>query len=109
MKKLFLILAFFSASAFAQTNDGNELLKDLKVNDNNTTLAEAFKHGIAKGFIAGVAYESTDICPQKEVKRSQYYDVVQNYLEQNPAIRHEPRGLLVFKALNAAFPCKKPI
>jgi hypothetical protein len=104
MKSLIIILAFFSASAFAQQQDGNELLKDLKAK--METSADAFQKGIVRGYIIGVIDSSLEICRPENVTNGQIYDVVQIYLEQNPAIRHEHRSLLVWKALFRAFPCK---
>jgi hypothetical protein len=101
MKKLFLILAFFSASAFAQIKqDGNQLLIDLK--NPKTSIGE----GLAMGYIAGIADISPHICPSENVAYGQIYDVVKNYLENNPATRHEHRSILVSRALIPTFPCK---
>jgi hypothetical protein len=101
MKSLILILAFFSASAFAQSKqDGNELLIGLK---NPTSI---FQEALIKGYISATADISLNICPAANVTNGQLYDVVQNYLENNPARRHLHRSILVEQALTIAFPCK---
>jgi hypothetical protein len=100
MKKLFLILAFFSASAFAQSKlDGNEMLEIMK----DSQLSDNFY----MGYIAGVA--NMMACTPPKTTIGQIYDVVKVYLEQNPATRHEFRGTLVFRALADAYPCKQEI
>jgi hypothetical protein len=101
MKKLFLIFAFFSASAFAQMkNDGNELLADLQNGSD-------FRKGISWGYISGIADYSPYICPPEGVIHGQIYDIVKNYLEQTPSIRHFKRQYIIEAALVNAFPCKQ--
>jgi hypothetical protein len=100
MKKLFLILAFFSASAFAQSKlDGNEMLEKMK----ESQLSDNFY----MGYISGIA--NMMACTPPKTTVGQIYDVVQNYLEQNPATRHEFRGTLVYRALADAYPCKQEV
>ena len=99
MKKLFLILAFFSASAFAQQQDGNEMLERMK----KAEVADSFY----MGYITGVSIMNTTACYYSNITTGQVYDVVKVYLEQNPAIRHLSRGVIVVQALNNAFPCKQ--
>jgi hypothetical protein len=99
MKSFILILAFFSASAFSQQQDGNEMLERMKkaeVSDN-----------FYMGYITGIAIMNTTACYYSNITTGQIYDVVKIYLEQNPAIRHLSRGVIVVQALNNAFPCKQ--
>lgn len=101
MKSLILILAFFSASAFAQDKqDGNQLLNEL-------TSESHFSRGYSRGYIIGVANVIEDaLCMSNSVTNRQVFDVVKIYLEQNPATRHEHQLVLVTRALVNGFPCK---
>ena len=102
MKKLFLILAFFSASAFAELKeDGNELLTALSSQSN-------FDRGYSRGYIIGLAHTiSYSFCTPNGVTHSQIFDVVKIYLEKNPSTRHEHMHVLIPRALVNAFPCKQ--
>jgi len=101
MKKfVFALIAFVSLSAFAQTKqDGNEMLEHMKTNN------PSFTNGFVYGYIRGVTDNMP--CIPSEVTNGQRYEIVKNYLEQNPETRHEYQGRLVTKALNKAYPCKK--
>jgi hypothetical protein len=98
MKSLILILAFFSASAFAQTKqDGNAFLKEITGND----MVQMY----ALGYVFGMS--ELIPCISGEITNGQLVDVVKKYLEQNPETRHLHRSTLVFRALSGAFPCKQ--
>jgi len=99
MKKILVaLLAFVSLSAFAELKqDGNQLLNDINGND--------IKYMFAMGYIRGLSDNMP--CVPSSVTNGQSLDVVKKYLEQNPEYRHEYMGILVTKALNKAYPCKK--
>lgn len=101
MKTLFVVLAFFSASAFAQIQikgDGNQLLEFMKVNS-------SVEGTFALGYVRGLSDMMP--CVPSNISSGQRYDIVKKHLEQNPETRHEYQGVLVFRALNTAFPCKQ--
>lgn len=101
MKKFSLILAFLSASAFAQSKtDGNQLLSDLKDESN-------FRNGFGNGYVTAIADSLDDFCPPKGVTNGQLYDIVKNFIEQNPAIRHYHRLYIAQHALKTTYPCKQ--
>lgn len=101
MKKILVtLLAFVSLSAFAELKqDGNEMLKHMSKND------ASYSEGVMLGYIRGIADNMH--CIPGEVTNGQTFDVVKKYLEQNPELRHQYMGVLVAKALNKAYPCKK--
>lgn len=45
-------------------------------------------------------------CAPKGIVLSQVTDIFCNYLESNPATRHEPADTLLARALSQAWPCK---
>lgn len=103
MKSLILILAFFSVSVFAQEKvDGNQLLSDLKEEAN-------FRNGFSFGYVSGIADSLDNFCPPKGVTNGQLYDIVKNFIEQNPAIRHYHRVYIAQHALKTTYPCKQEL
>jgi hypothetical protein len=105
MKYLILAFALLSGSAFAQTKqDGNQLLIDIKAP------SSFFRNGASFGYVIGIADNLTvqnEICFPDGVTHGQMVDVVQKYIEENPAIRHLHRLILVRASLIFAFPCKQ--
>ena len=103
MKKLFLILAFFSVSAFAQSKtDGNQLLSDLKDGFN-------WRNGFGIGYVQAIAESSDNLCVPKGVTNGQLYDIVKIFIDQNPSIRHLHRLYITQHALTTTYPCKQEV
>lgn len=97
--KRFLILLTLCGSAHAEFLDGNKLLSDMKGS-----------HGFqmsALGYVMGVAdsIQSVTACVPPSVTSGQVLDMVRNYLEANPAIRHFTADVIVTDVLKRAFPC----
>ena len=101
MKKALLLL-IFSGLAHAEFKDGNRLLRDLKEDD-------YFSKGYAMGYIIGVADMGMGIihCPPANVTAGQLKDMVQNYLENTPAERHQSGDLIINRILKTMWPCAK--
>ena len=102
MKKLFLLLAFVSASASAEFMDGNKLLDDMQSSDPGNRM-------FAMGYIAGVADagRSTISCPSPNVTIGQMRDAVRQHLEATPTLRHYTADVIVNHVLGRAWPCPK--
>ena len=100
MKKLFLLLAFVSASASAEFYTGNDLWERL----NGTEVQRHF----ALGYVAGVADSLNNriIC-MPSATLGQTRDIVKQYLENNPSIRHYSADSLIQSVLSSMWPCQK--
>jgi hypothetical protein len=99
----------FGPSAKANPPEsGNELLRGLQsceIKDKDAR--DLFACGNAMGYVAGAGFilGSVGIVKGNEqVTVGQLCDVVQKYLEQNPETRDKPAGLLIWRALQKAFP-----
>lgn len=100
MKHYLLALALSATAAHAEFWDGNKLHHRLNSE-------ESMDRMMALGYIAGVSDTMTSInhCPAKNVTLGQMRDIVKNYVENLPAIRHRTADTLVLDALKIAFPC----
>lgn len=90
--------------ASAEFFSGNDLLK--RLNGDNIEKMQAL------GFVQGVfdVYVDVTICPPnngRQVTAGQINDMVRNYLENSPAIRHRTAQSIINEALSGAWPCKK--
>jgi len=97
--KRFLILLTLCGSAHAEFLDGNKLLSDMKGS-----------HGFqmsALGYVMGVAdtLQGVTVCMPPSVLSGQGLDMVRNYLEANPAVRHFSADMIVSDVLKRSFPC----
>jgi hypothetical protein len=97
--KRFLILLTLCGSAHAEFLDGNKLLSDMKG-------AHGFQMS-ALGYVMGVAdsIQSVTACVPPSVTSGQVLDMVRNYLEATPAVRHLTADMIVTHVLKQAFPC----
>ncbi len=102
MKAAVLCLALVASSAHAFFKDGNKLLSDL----NNNSTSQIYP-AIGMGYITGVndALYGITHCPPEHVTAGQIRDMVQNYLEHTPAIRHLPANQIVVHVLRGVWPC----
>jgi hypothetical protein len=106
--------AYGSASAYS----GNELYRDCDPTNNDLFL-QGRCFGYVSGIIAGVAYGAygeasrrnlgklmyKPFCIPDNVTQGQFVNVISNYLQDNPQIRHWDAGLLVTAAAIKHFPC----
>ena len=102
MKYLLVCLALAASSAHAYFKDGNKLLSELNSNSGSNVLPAT-----GLGYITGVAdalYGITN-CPPENVTAGQIRDMVRNYLENTPAIRHLPAQQIVSHVLKSVWPC----
>jgi hypothetical protein len=88
-----------AGSAQAEFLDGNKLLSDIKGS-----------HGFqmsALGYVMGVAdaIQNAVACVPPSVTSGQVLDMVRNYLEATPAVRHLTADMIVTHVLKQAFPC----
>lgn len=102
MKHLLLCLALVAGSASAYFKDGNKLLSELNNNSGTNVLP-----AIGMGYITGVTDALLGIthCPPDNVTAGQVRDMVKNYLENTPAVRHLPANQIVSHVLKSVWPC----
>jgi hypothetical protein len=100
MKRLILVVALVATSAHAEFLDGNELLDRMRS-------TEPVRRGVAIGYVLGVhdTMARVNHCTPSNVTSGQLRDIVQNYITNTPARRHESADVLVMDALKIGFPC----
>ena len=104
MKYLILAVALCATSAQAFFKDGNKLLSE--INDTSPTYVPP---AIALGYITGVSDALSGIthCAPTNVTAGQMRDMVQNYMQNTPAVRHLPANQIVSHVLKGVWPCKQ--
>jgi hypothetical protein len=70
------------------------------------SLLEQCKNAIRIYDGKGLNLKTNYICPPDQIHPIQIIRVVHKYLKDHPEDLHEYRGILVFRALKQAFPCK---
>lgn len=100
MKKLALLVALCATAAHAEFWDGNKLLNHIKAES-------LYRQGVALGYVMGVhdTMQGVNHCPPPNAQAGQLLDMVENYLNNVPARRHESADTLVMHVLRTAFPC----
>ncbi len=101
-----LCAALLAGPSHAFFKDGNKLLSELN-NNPGTSLLPA----VGIGYIVGVtdALYGITHCPPENVTAGQIRDMVKNYLENTPAIRHLPANQIIVAVLRGVWPCaEKP-
>ncbi len=121
-----VLIVILSGPVFGEVapTDGNSLLEQcndaIRIYDGKglyvpeAGLAKStFCGGYVTGFIdVNNAHWKVDnlktnyICPPDQIHPIQIIRVVHKYLKDHPEDLHEYRGILVFRALKQAFPCK---
>ena len=102
MKRLILTLALVAGAAHAGTFwDGNKLYNKLQGN--------TMEQMQALGYIMGVAdaLDTATICAPNNVTAGQINDMMKNYLENYPAVRHLAADSLISLVLGRMWPCEK--
>ncbi len=94
-----LITLALCGSAHAEFLDGNKLLSDMKGSHGFQMSALGYVMGVADAIQGAVA------CVPPSVTSGQVQDMVRNYLEANPAVRHLTGDMIVTHVLKQAFPC----
>lgn len=102
MKKIFVLLAAFSTSSFAQFISGNDLFSYLSDEGVGRRM-------MALGYVAGVldANLTIHICPPADVQLGQARDVVYKWMLENPDKRHLPAHIIASYSLSLSWPCKQ--
>lgn len=102
MKHLLIITALFCSSAHAEFKTGNELYAQM-TSGNNSDWFNAI------GYVTGVAdsIRGTLTCPPPSVTAGQTHDLVKQFLESSPAIRHFTGDMVVTYVLKQTWPCAK--
>lgn len=126
---LFIFVFLFSNQTVAQAfliDNGFQLLQDLIPVESKKEFSSVFKAlsekerlkaFIALGFLAGVAtthknfiLENCGIkfaCLPPDIIIGQIALIVSKYLKTHPELLHETAFILIFRALDESFPCKK--
>ena len=102
MKKLILVLALVAGTAQAGTFwDGNKLLSKLN--------GSIFEQGQALGYIMGAAdaMDTVVVCAPLNATAGQMQDMVKNYLDNYPAVRHLAADSIISVVLGRVWPCDK--
>lgn len=89
------------ATAHAEFKDGNKLLSDM--NNNHSTQMNAI------GYVTGVAdtLSGVTFCAPPSITAGQIYDMTKQYLEQNPANRHNSADRIIGLILRVTWPCSR--
>ena len=102
MKRLILALALVVGTAQAGTFwDGNKLYNKLQGN--------TMEQMQALGYIMGVAdaVDTITVCSPTTVTSGQMLDIMKQYLESTPTVRHLPADSLISVVLGRVWPCEK--
>lgn len=101
MKRLIAIAVLACTSAHAEFKDGNKLLADMNGSSMNQMNA--------LGYVTGVADTVMSItsCPPTTVTAGQIYDMAKQYLENNPAVRHQTADVIIGRMLRIVWPCSR--
>lgn len=102
MKKLLTVFVCACAGlAHAEFKDGNKLLSEMK--------GSQYQQMSALGYVVGVAdaLEGVTVCAPDSVTAGQIHDMVKQFLENNPGLRHYSGDAIVNRVLSKAWPCKK--
>ncbi|MBR9900405.1 MAG: hypothetical protein GYB19_10145 [Rhodospirillales bacterium] len=101
--KLILFLVLISISSAKADETGNELLNSCKseVGSHPFSFCMGYVNGMAQGFRVATDF----MCLPAKSTYGQVIDVVVDYLEENPSMRHLSAAFLVMNALFEAFPC----
>jgi hypothetical protein len=100
MKKIIATLLFVPAMAQAEFMSGNTLLRDMK--------GDAMEQMMALGYVLGAADSAINVtvCTPPGIKAGQVYDMIKNFLESAPDIRHYSADIIIKTRLEAVWPCK---
>jgi hypothetical protein len=104
---LFLFFFIFCNSCFANET-GNTLYSSLQ--DYKREKSEnLIKASVAFGYVIGVhdALFGVVICSPSNGTRGQIVDIVFQYLQENPQLRHKNADELISQALVRFYPCKR--
>ena len=95
-----LCVALCATTAQATYQTGNDLLKHLRDPDQGMQMYPT-------GYIIGIAdaFNGGSHCIPEGVQVRQVRDVVKNFLEQTPEIRHRPGDVIVYVILKNTWPC----
>ena len=103
MKRLLLVIsANICLSVQAGTFwDGNTLYNKL----NGSTMEQMQALGYIMG--AADAFDTATVCAPMNVTAGQMNDMMKNYLENYPAVRHLPADSIINVVLGRMWPCEK--
>jgi hypothetical protein len=102
IKKCVIVSALCASLAHAEFMDGNKLLTDMN--------GSQMRQMAVIGYVMGVAdsLHGVSSCPPASATAGQVHDMVKQYLEDNPSLRHHTGDVIVGRVLMRAWPCKQP-
>ncbi|PIJ46083.1 Rap1a/Tai family immunity protein [Tatumella sp. OPLPL6] len=110
IRNFILAIAIFSPLCANATlialQTGNDLLYDIQQGKSGDGGAKLFILGFVRG-ISDMQRLIGDACEPDGVDINQLTDVIEVYLEKNPATRYKPASLLSAMSIHQAFPCVK--
>ena len=100
MRKWIAGLLIAPSVAMAEFWDGNSLLQ--RMNSDN-----AHERVQAMGYVMGVhdVFSKVSVCSPQNITVGQLRDLVKDYLERNPAIRHYSADSLAVNIMKQTWPC----
>lgn len=103
LRKTLAALLMVPSMAMAEFESGNTLLNQMQ----SSGVAEQMH---ALGYVKGVidVYMNVTICPPNNgvgITGAQVRDMIKNYLENNPAIRHKTAESIINDAFKKLWPC----
>ena len=102
MKKIIAIISLAASfAAHAEFKDGNTLFSEMTGSTNQRMNAIGYITGVTD-VLSGVT-----VCAPSTVTAGQLFDMVKQYLEEQPQVRHYTADALVYRVLTRAWPCKK--
>ena len=96
------VLVLFAAKANAEFFTGNQLLSLMQ---SSNTIDKIHALGYLQGVVD--AHSSVTICPPPTVTAGQINDMIKNYLENTPSVRHKTADIIVRDALKPVWPCRQ--
>jgi len=101
MKKLLTILLLVPAMAYAEFFSGNTLLSRMNGDANERIQALGYIQGVSDAYVRIV------FCPPENVTAGQLYDMMKNYLTNNPVSRNRTADAIIAEAFGQVWPCAK--
>lgn len=100
MKRLLILAALLAGAAHAEFWDGNVLHQRLNSSG-------SVERSIGLGYVMGVfdAMHGVMHCAPANVTAGQINDMVKNFLDNTPAVRHFSADSLVVRVLRTSWPC----
>ena len=108
MKRIAVALTLVLSSFNTWAYDGNDLYDWSKVYAENKV--NNLWYGYYMGYVTATAHYMAALggaCAPPNTRDGQLFDIVHDYLKSHPATRTDDASVIIIKALQEAYPCKK--